>query len=80
VMYRSVVSPGVIRVFQFVPIASLLLPFVIIPWIAGLILFRARPRDFLSFLVLSPLCFLGSLAWAWGFCETLNRNAGREPV
>jgi hypothetical protein len=80
VRYRSVVSPGVIRIFRFVPLASLLLPFVIIPWIAGTTLFRARLRDFLLFLVLSPLCFVGSLVWAWGFREALSRNAGGEPV
>jgi glycosyltransferase involved in cell wall biosynthesis len=80
VMYRSVISPGAIRIFRYFPIASLLLPFVMIPWIAGVTLFRGRARDFLSFLFLSPLCFVGSLAWAWGFREAINQNVCRERV
>lgn len=78
VMYRSATSPGVIRMFRLAPLASLLLPFLIVPWIAGTTLVRARPRDFLSFLLLWPLCFAGSFAWAWGFREALHQNL--EPV
>ena len=78
VTYRSLVSPGAIRIFHFAPIASLLLPFVIIPWIAGFTLVRARFRDFLSFLLLSPLCLAGNLVWAWGFCEALQQSKNRE--
>ena len=79
VKYRSAVSPEVIRIFRMVPIASLLLPFVIIPWIAAVTLVRAGLRDLISFLLLLPLCFAGSFAWAWGFREALNRGE-REPA
>jgi hypothetical protein len=78
VMYRSVVSPGAIRIFRCLPIASVLLPLVIVPWIALVMLGRARLRDLISFLLFLPLCFAGSFAWAWGFREALNRGA-RQP-
>jgi GT2 family glycosyltransferase len=80
VMYRSVVSPGAIRIFRRLPIASLFLPLLVIPWIAGFTLIRARPRDFVTFLLLSPLCFAGSIAWAWGFREALNWSACAQRV
>ena len=78
VMYRSIVSPRALRLFRRFPAASLLLPFVVIPWIAWFTLFRARMRDFLSFLFSSPLCVAGSFAWAWGFREALHSREGRE--
>jgi GT2 family glycosyltransferase len=77
--YRSVVSPGAIRMFRLFPVASMLLPFVIIPWIAAVTLVHGRLRDLISFLFFLPLCFAGSFAWAWGFHEALNRSE-REPA
>jgi len=79
VKYRSVVSPRAIGIFRLLPIASMLLPFVIIPWISAVTLVRANLRDLISFLLYWPVCFAGSFAWAWGFREALNRSE-RKPA
>jgi glycosyltransferase involved in cell wall biosynthesis len=74
-LYRSADSPDQVRLLRSLPWLAFLMPLGLLPWI-GYSLLRRRPADFLRFLVVSPICLIANMGWAFGFFQALRGSTG----
>lgn len=75
--YRNHVSPQIMQLFLKFPYLSFILPFLVIPWIGFYIASRAGIGEFIKFILITPLLFIGNCVWATGFieqCKKINKN------
>ncbi|MCB0289915.1 MAG: glycosyltransferase family 2 protein [Calditrichaeota bacterium] len=79
--YRRVLSPGIMKVLQKLPLLTFLLPNAIMIWIAAVVLHKRGIAEFLKFLLLLPVSYLANMNWALGFYRELrqqNLNTGKQ--
>ena len=48
---------------------------VIVPWVGSHVLFKLGFKEFLKYLLYSPVCLVMSSAWTAGFVKGLRHNA-----
>lgn len=72
--YRSEVSPRIINILNYFPIATFLMPFGITTWIGGTVLNRQGLWRFLKFVALFPMIFSANSVWAMGFYRALTNR------
>ena len=75
--YHQVLRRWWVAPFLRMPAFAFLAPAVILPSIA-VRLARARVSYFLRFLLLSPMCLLGNLGWAWSFRQRVLADRASE--
>ena len=72
--YRAVTDrPLMDRLARF-PFLALLAPLVIIPWVGSHVLFKLGLKEFLKYILYSPVCLVMSAAWTSGFVKGLRQN------
>ncbi len=72
--YRAVTDRPLIARLERVPYLALLAPLVILPWVGAHVLVKLGFKEFLKYLVYSPVCLVMSMAWTSGFVKGLRRN------
>jgi GT2 family glycosyltransferase len=73
-MYRSLDPPMGFALLRAAPSLIFLAPFGIMFWIGTKLLRRGCIADFMRFLAVLPLCWIGNMAWALGFYEALRKE------
>jgi len=69
--YRYLVSPKIMHYFMKFPFLTFLLPIVVVPWIGSYILRRIGIIEYLKFITMFPLFYVGNNIWAAGFYREL---------
>lgn len=71
--YRQYVSKGIMKIFYRVPLICFLMPLAVIPWIGYFVAKRLGMIEFVKYVIMLPLVFLGNYFWAYGFFGELKR-------
>ena len=72
--YRAVTDrPLMDRLARF-PFLALLAPLVIMPWVGSHVWSKLGFKEFLKYLVYSPVCLVMSSAWTAGFVKGLRQH------
>ena len=70
--YRYYVSKEIMPMFMKVPYLTLFFPVIVIPWIGSYVLRRLGILEFIKFLTMLPLLYIGNCVWAIGFLRQLK--------
>jgi len=73
-VYRSRVSPRIIRFLERLPVLSFFIPIAVMPWLGSMILRRNGIWAFFKFLILLPLLYSANNVWAMGFYRELTNQ------
>ncbi len=79
-VYRSRVSPRIIRFLERLPVLSFFIPIAVMPWLGSMILRRNGILAFFKFLILLPLLYGANNVWALGFYRELTSQKFKKPA
>lgn len=72
--YRAVTNRPLMTWLGRFPFLALPAPLVIVPWVGSHVLFKLSFKEFLKYLLYSPVCLVMSSAWTAGFVKGLRHN------
>ncbi len=77
--YRHTVSPGIMHLFEKLPILTFFMPFATMLWIGYAVLRKRGIGEFFKFVALLPLLYIANNIWAVGFYRELrNQKTNRR--
>jgi len=72
--YRIKVSSKTMSVLKAIPYICLLFPLIVIPWIGCYAVKRMGIIEFIKFLLVLPLLYVGNFIWSIGFLKKLKKS------